>query len=166
MIAQEIRKSSGVSPLKWISYVILTAVLGMITYLCTTKSTTFDVSRVEEVAEESTAFRIALGTNQDLNDFAEKVGALPYKDWGSFQPQSTTGSAYAQSIVAMAEAFPNLTFHFNLTDAKTGNRIDQTYEKFPTAITSTEFKVIFMLYKERTTFYIKSGSIYKPIQIK
>lgn len=107
--------------------------------------------------------RIALGSKKDLNDFAMKVAALPYKNWGNYQPSSTTQAAYAKSIMDIATAFPEATFHFNLTDGITGNRIEQTYSQYPKAITSTEFLVLSTVLKDRSFFYVKSGTIYKPV---
>lgn len=62
----------------------------------------------------------------------------------------------------MAEANPSLTFHFNLTDGLSGNRIDQTYQNKPDAITTAEYRLLNTVYRDRTTFYEKSGTIWKP----
>ncbi|MEM9888681.1 MAG: RHS repeat-associated core domain-containing protein [Bacteroidota bacterium] len=162
---------SDAIPVKWLIYGGLAVVGGTIIYLSGTDDgdTSTPIASLDDVSDETDSpIRIALGTDQDLNDFALKVGALPYANWGSYMPENTDGGAYALSLIQMAQAFPNLTFHFNLTDAKTGNRIDKTYQSplYSNKITSHEFKIVSTLYPDRTTFYIKSGSIYKPIQLK
>jgi len=75
-------------------------------------------------------------------------------------PSKTTQGAYAASIVALANSNPNLTFHFNLTTAN-GGRIDRTFMNHPNAITTTEYKILSTVYRNRTTFYTKSGNVYK-----
>ena len=102
------------------------------------------------------------------NDIAGKVGAAPYKEWGAFQPPVPTPEAFSSAIIMMGLANPNLTFHFNLTDGLTGNRIDKTANdsNFAHKVTTAEFNTVVSFFSNRTTFYVKSGSIYKPINLK
>lgn len=156
-------------PVKWVTYGGVAIIGGTIVYLSSDDKNDNNIEEttttVEDVDNDS-SIRIALGTDQDLNDFSAKVGALPYHRWDNYMPNLTNNYAYVMSLIKLAETFPNLTFHFNLTDGGTGNRIDETYQNYPNKITSHEFKVVSTLYKHRTTFYVKSGSIYKPTLIK
>ena len=111
--------------------------------------------------------RIALGLDFDLDNFASapNIMALPYKDWGSYQPESSTPGAYVAGLVALGTAFPNLSFHFNLTTPN-GGRLDQNLQNYPDQVTTAEFKLVSTFYLNRTEFYQKSGTIYKSKSLK
>ena len=140
---------------KWAAYAMGAAAAG-----------TVIASHTDAVGDEpisitnNSPLRIALGTHYHLADFAIKVNALPYGEWGKYMPTQVTQGAYAAAIIALANSDPNLTFHFNLT-LENGGRIDKTFMDYPNKITTTEFKILSTAYKSRTTFYTRSGSIYK-----
>jgi hypothetical protein len=115
--------------------------------------------------------RIALGVEHDLINFSIQTRSMSYKGygdsagngWGDFAAKRVTQGAYMAAIIAMAEAHPDLTFHFNLS-LRNGGRIEKNMARFKGAITTAEFMVVTLRYMDRTTFYKRSGSIYKPTQ--
>jgi len=108
--------------------------------------------------------RIALGVHHQLYDFGTKVSALPYNldGWANvFDSKETV----ITKLLAVG-LLPNVTFHFNLSSDN--GRIDSPVNQsvFGNKITLAELKIITTFFMYKTTFYIKSGSIYKPIKIK
>lgn len=56
---------------------------------------------------------------------------------------------------------PAVSFHFNLS-LPSGQRVDQTYANNKLRMTSQEYALMWKpLFFQKTTFYVKSGSIYK-----
>lgn len=103
---------------------------------------------------------IALGIDHFLIDFAIQTGSVPYSAWGAYMPDATTSTAYRDAIIAMG-MMPNTHFHFNLSSPN--GRIDSPMNLSINSgsVTTMEFKTIMTLFQNKTTFYEKSGSIYK-----
>jgi RHS repeat-associated protein len=108
--------------------------------------------------------RIALSVNEHLGSFSMQTMSLPYWDWG-YQPSEQTALAYGTAITLLG-TLPNVEFHFNLTDKREG-RIDSPVNLSSRAnsITTTEYTTIMSnpMLRAKTTFYIKSGSIFKKL---
>jgi RHS repeat-associated protein len=121
--------------------------------------------------------RIALGDLTDLGNFAKQTRAQPYWEWGALNPQSGAfgyGSpnqavnrlAYKLAIEAWAQN-PNVTFHFNLsTKGGSGGRVDHNFWQKQSTVLSLEFETLYFntALRERTTFYRKSGTIWKKTE--
>ena len=112
---------------------------------------------------DESQIRIALGIDPFLDDFSLQVSALPMK--AGFISQADQKEAIIASIIALGQK-PETTFHFNLT-AVNGKINDPINMKvFQNKITTAEFLTVMSLFRDKTTFYVKSGTIYKPVSIK
>lgn len=108
---------------------------------------------------------IALSVSEYLKEFASFTGSVPYYNWGGVMPIETTAAAYSAAIIALGR-LPNVHFNFNLS-TPTGLVNDPiNLSTRSNAITTAEFLTVFTLFREKTTFWIKSGTIYKPFTIK
>ena len=108
-----------------------------------------------------------LGNINSLIHFSMQTNSLPYTEWGSHKPSLTTGVAYSAALVALAKAYPEASFHFNLSLPKNKGRLDNpvNFNTNPNSVTSWEYKTIFLypeLFNGRVFFYERSGTIYKP----
>lgn len=112
--------------------------------------------------------RIALGTDSDLHNFAynPKINAIPYND--KDRPWADASSTWTQIMMELIVFGndPNTSFHFNLTTSS--GRLDDpiNMQVHKNSITIKEFNFVRKLYPHKTTFYIKSGTIYKETQPK
>ena len=77
-------------------------------------------------------------------------------------PNSTTAAAYRSAIIAIGLR-PDTHFHFNLSTPKGLLTTPTNLSSYAGSITTAEYAVIMAMFQYKTTFYIKSGSIYKPI---
>ncbi len=112
---------------------------------------------------EGTPTRIALGVDGLLADFSSQVGAIPY--YGGWANASDEKAAIIASIIALGQK-PGTTFHFNLS-ALNGSKVNDplNLKIFDNSYTTAEFKTVISLFPEKTYFYIKSGTIYKNVNI-
>lgn len=140
---------------------VMGVAIGMSTVL---QGDTRTVDRAEPSEQKSKEIRIALGVRPYLPDFAAQVHALPFNAWGGYMPNTTTPEAYRAAIMALG-ANPNVTFHFNLSTPN--GRVDSGANLYINqySVTTMEFQTIMTFFRYKTTFYIKSGSIYKPITL-
>lgn len=69
------------------------------------------------------------------------------------------------TIVTLSQN-PETTFHFNLTalNGKINDPVNMSV--YRDKITTAEYLTVMRLFKNKATFYIKSGSIYKPVTVK
>jgi hypothetical protein len=118
---------------------------------------------IDEVGKDY-PLRIALGLKHDLANFAIQTNSLPFGKWGSYLPEYSDGPSYAAAIFGLSQAFPSATFHFNLTTKK-GGRLDSNLSINPNAVTTHEFIMTSTVLRNRTTYYKKSGSIYKQVKL-
>ena len=112
-------------------------------------------------SREQSELRIALGVDEYLNDFAFKVNALPYSKWGAFIPSETTPEAYRAAVIALGMQ-ENTTFHFNLSTPRGRLDTPANLQAYRGSITTTEYQTVRSLFNNKTTYYVRSGSIYKP----
>ena len=113
--------------------------------------------------EDDSPIRIALGVDAFLNDFSAKVMALPLK--AGYIEQFDEKETIIASIMALGQK-PNVTFHFNLStlNGKVNDPFNLSHHS--DKVTTAEFLTVMSLFKDKTTFYVKSGTIYKPITVK
>jgi RHS repeat-associated protein len=107
--------------------------------------------------------RIALGIDTFLNDFSSKVMAVPLK--AGYIEQFDEKETIIASIIALGQK-PNVTFHFNLSTLNGKVNDPLNLAQHANKVTTAEFLTVMSLFKDKTTFYIKSGTIYKPITVK
>ena len=118
--------------------------------------------------------KIALGVQDDneLFNFAysPKVQALPYTEWGQLGIHLPDQSAASfQAALMKLGNMPNVEFHFNLSVPGRGLVNDPVNLKSNASkVTTAEFLIIktFFNHPDKTTFYYKSGTIYKPYNKK
>jgi len=107
--------------------------------------------------------RIALGVSQLLADFSIKVDALPFGQWGVYTPTVTTTEAYRAAIITLGR-LDNVTFHFNLSTVNKGLITSPWNQKiYKDSYTMIEFQTVSTFFPQKTFYYVKSGSIYKPV---
>ncbi len=84
---------------------------------------------------------------------------MPYNaGWANASDDANT---VLVKIITIAITNPNATFHFNLT-AENGRVDDPINQKvYAGKHTTLEFQTLMRLFPQRTTFYVKSGSVYK-----
>ncbi|GGG60520.1 SpvB/TcaC N-terminal domain-containing protein [Hymenobacter glacieicola] len=120
-------------------------------------------SFLEKHNDPSKEIRIALGVTEQLKYFSEKVQAIPYT--AGWSNTSDPWEVIQSNIIALGMQ-PNVTFHFNLS-LPGGGRIDDPRSlQASNKITVKEFLLVSSLFPNKTTFWIRSGSIYKPTQPK
>jgi hypothetical protein len=113
--------------------------------------------------KENVPIRIALGVDAFLNDFSAKVMAVPLK--AGYIEQFEGKDTIIPTIIALGQK-PNVTFHFNLSTLNGKVNDPANLLRYSDKVTTSEFITVLSLFKEKTTFYVKSGSIYKPIILK
>ncbi|NVK66841.1 MAG: hypothetical protein HWE22_19770 [Flavobacteriales bacterium] len=101
------------------------------------------------------------GRVNSLAHFAASEVAIPYWDWGI--EVESTAAAYSAAIKVLA-ADPSATFHFNLS-LPNGQRLDDPVNLAANAgqVTTMEYLTIISdpTIRARTTFYERSGTVYK-----
>jgi hypothetical protein len=102
-----------------------------------------------------------LGVDEYLEEFSEKIGALPYWKWEQVVGKPVTAGmeweAFRSVLLEIAQ-MPNITLHFNLS---TPSKALVSELKDKNSYTSREFMLIKLAFWDKTTLYTKSGTIYK-----
>ncbi|MGD1843499.1 MAG: hypothetical protein ACFB0B_21800, partial [Thermonemataceae bacterium] len=129
-----------------------------------TESVPGDVAVPKTDTKTPKEYRVALGVEEYLQDFSKKVGAISYKVGGFLNLVETRESLTAK-IIALGNQ-PNVTFHFNLSTPSGPVTDPVNMQVHPDSYTLIEYQIVSKLFPHKTTFYTKSGSIYKPINKK
>ncbi len=109
--------------------------------------------------------RVALSITEHLLPFSVQTEALPFAQWPGGQPFESTPAAYAAAIIGMGTTIPNISFHMNVSTKNGGYIFDPANAASrSSSVTFAEFMTVYTAFKDKTTFYEKSGSIFKPIK--
>ncbi|OUJ69392.1 hypothetical protein BXP70_26510 [Hymenobacter crusticola] len=116
------------------------------------------VTIADMTTNDNQEYKIALGVDDDLANFSMKMNFIPYMN--NWAEASESREAIKKKIIAIG-MLKNTSFHFNLHTNK--GRFDDliNINSNKNATTRMEYFLVRDYFPHKTTFYRKSGTIYK-----